>query len=101
MVLVDLYGHGLSDTPYTPHTPGLFHHLIQTLLDQLDWHSAHFVVYSFGVAIATGFTASYPPRVQSLTLVAPAGLLRSINFRAEHLRGDDEIAAHAWVLETL
>lgn len=36
-VLFDNYGHGLSDTPYVPHTPRLFQCLIDTLLDELNW----------------------------------------------------------------
>ena len=76
MVLVDLYGHGLSDTPITPHTPKLFQCLIANLLDQLEWPLAHLVGYSFGGALTVGFAAAYPSRVQSCSLIAPAGRMR-------------------------
>jgi pimeloyl-ACP methyl ester carboxylesterase len=103
-VLVDLWGHGLSDTPVLPHDPSLFHKLIDALLDHLGWPSAHLVGFSFGGALTVGYVASRTSRVKSFTLVAPAGLIHSSNFTAEeqaHLRGDDEVAARKWVLEFL
>jgi pimeloyl-ACP methyl ester carboxylesterase len=103
-VLVDLWGHGLSDTPVLPHDSSLFHKLLDALLDHLEWPSAHLVGYSFGGALTVGYVASRTSRVKSFTLVAPAGLIRSSNFTAEghaHLRGGDEVAARKWVLELL
>jgi pimeloyl-ACP methyl ester carboxylesterase len=103
-VLVDLWGHGLSDTPVISHDPALFHHLLDAVLDQLKWPSAHLVGYSFGGALTVGYVGSRLSRVQSFTLVAPAGLIRSSNFSAEqqrHLCGEDESAARKWILEWL
>lgn len=103
-VLVDLWGHGLSDTPVIPHDSSLFHQLLDALLDQLEWSSVHLVGYSFGGALTIGYVVSRSSRVQSFTLIAPAGLIRSSKFTAEeqgHLRGDDEVAARKWVLELL
>ncbi|KAH7057236.1 Alpha/Beta hydrolase protein [Macrophomina phaseolina] len=102
--LVDLWGHGLSDTPVAPHDAGLFHQLLDALLDRLTWPSAHLVGFSFGGALTVGYVASRPARVQSFALVAPAGLIRSAGFTAEqqgYLRGGDEAAARKWVLEYL
>ncbi|KPM44903.1 hypothetical protein AK830_g1658 [Neonectria ditissima] len=104
IVLVDLWGHGLSDTPFVPHNPGLFHGLIDDLLDKLDWPSAHLVGYSFGGALTAGYVVLRPSRVQSFTLVAPAGLLHSTDFSAEeqgYLRGGDEAGAKKWILRFL
>ncbi|KAK5117510.1 hypothetical protein LTR85_008895 [Meristemomyces frigidus] len=100
-VLVDMYGHGLSDTPFAPHTPILFHGLIDALLDLLGWPSAHLVGFSFGGATTVGYVVSRPSRVQSFAIIAPAGLLHSSDFSAEHLRGDDEVAAHNYVVDCL
>lgn len=103
-VLVDLWGHGLSDTPVVPHDAKLFHQLLDALLDHLGWPSAHLVGFSFGGALTVGYVGSRTSRVQSFTLVAPAGLIRSSNFTPEqqgHLRGDDEALARKWVLEVL
>lgn len=103
-VLADLWGHGLSDTPIAPHDPALFHRLLDALLDRLEWSSAHLVGFSFGGALTAGFVASRPFRVQSFTLIAPAGLIHSENFTAEqqgYLRGGDEAAARKWILEFL
>jgi pimeloyl-ACP methyl ester carboxylesterase len=79
-VLFDHWGHGLSDTPLVPHEASLFHGLIDDLLDHLDWQSAHVVGYSFGGALTVGYVSSRTTRVQSFTLVAPAGLIRRAGF---------------------
>jgi pimeloyl-ACP methyl ester carboxylesterase len=108
-VLLDLWGHGLSDTPLVPHEASLFHALIDALLDHLAWPAAHLVGFSFGGALAVGYVASRPQRVKSFALVAPAGLYRFAGFSAEqqgHIRdGDgsegDEVAAQKCVLNIL
>lgn len=100
-VLPDLYGHGLSDTPFASHTPELFYALIDAVLEALQWPAAHLVGYSFGGATAAGYSARRPERVRSLALVAPAGLYRGEQFAAEHLRGDDEGEARRYVLRLL
>jgi pimeloyl-ACP methyl ester carboxylesterase len=104
-VLLDLWGHGLSDTPVVPHDESLFHQLLDALLDQLEWPSAHLVGFSFGGVLTVGYAASRPSRVRSFTLVAPSGLIRSSSFTVEeqtHLHGGgDEAAARKWVLDVL
>jgi pimeloyl-ACP methyl ester carboxylesterase len=104
-VLIDLWGHGLSDTPIIPHEASLFHQLIDDLLNKLSWPSAHLVGFSFGGALTVGYVSSHPSKVQSFTLVAPAGLIHSSNLSDEqkgYLRdGCDEIAAQKWVFESL
>ncbi|KAF5986763.1 dihydrolipoyllysine-residue acetyltransferase component of acetoin cleaving system [Fusarium bulbicola] len=104
MVLIDLWGHGLSDTPVAPHEASLFHELIDNLLDHLSWPSAHIVGFSFGGATAVSYVASRPSRVKSFTLVAPAGLLQLSMFTPEEqasLQGDDYAAAKKCVLNIL
>ncbi|KAM0344989.1 hypothetical protein ACHAPU_006870 [Fusarium lateritium] len=102
--LIDLWGHGLSDTPIVPHEPALFHQLLDDLLDHLEWPTVHLVGFSFGGATTASYVASRPSRVKSFTLVAPAGLLRTSDFTTEeqgYMRGGDEVAAKKWVLEFL
>ncbi|WXC60832.1 hypothetical protein SNK03_006716 [Fusarium graminearum] len=104
LVLVDLWGHGLSDTPILPHEQSLFHQLIDDLLDHLQWPSAHLVGFSFGGVTTASYVVKRPARVKSFVLVAPAGLLRSSDFTQEEqsqLRGDDEKATRKWVLDFL
>jgi pimeloyl-ACP methyl ester carboxylesterase len=79
-VLVDLWGHGLSSTPIAAHKPSLFHLLIDSVLETLDWESCHLVGYSFGGSTAISYIASSAPRakkVESVVLVAPAGLWKA------------------------
>lgn len=104
-VLLDLWGHGLSDTPVVAHEAGLFHGLIDALLDHLHWPSAHLVGFSFGGSLTVGYAASRAERVQSFVLVAPAGLVQlgsvpeadQVHFR----HGCDEDAAQKWVVNWL
>ena len=103
-VLVDLWGHGLSDTPIVAHEPSLFHELLDDLLDHLQWSSVHLVGYSFGGALTIGYVVSRSTRVKSFTLIAPAGLICSTNFPPEqraYLHSGDEVAARKWVLNVL
>src|ERR1700753_743865 len=104
LVLVDLWGHGLSDTPVAPHDQNLFHQLVDALLNQLGWPSVHLVGFSFGGSLVVAYAASRPSKVQSFIPIAPVGLVESSSFTAEqqaHLRGGDEVAAREWVLEYL
>jgi pimeloyl-ACP methyl ester carboxylesterase len=105
-VLVDLWGHGLTDTPLTTHEPALFHALIEALMAQLGWNDTHLVGYSFGGSTVASFAAAHPERVASITLVAPAGLIRKALFtelQKSYLQGGEglEEKAKAWILEFL
>lgn len=110
IALPDLWGHGLSDTPRAPHTPALFHDLVDAVLAALAWPSAHLLGYSFGGATVVGYAASSTARaarVASLTLIAPAGLFRLSQFddkaRREYLElgASDEEGARRWILNFL
>ncbi|KAH7381865.1 Alpha/Beta hydrolase protein [Cadophora sp. MPI-SDFR-AT-0126] len=79
VLIYDLWGHGLSSTPLATHTPGLFHTQILSLLSHLQWPRAHFIGFSFGGIIAASFTQFHTSAVESLVLIAPAGLLRRSN----------------------
>ncbi|KAJ5776514.1 uncharacterized protein N7511_001525 [Penicillium nucicola] len=105
-VLVDLWGHGLTETPIAPHEAALFHSLLEDVMVHLEWETAHFVGYSFGGSTTASFAAAYPHRVEAMVLVAPAGLLRSGQFdevQRSYLRGGDglEEDARRWIMEFL
>ncbi|KAK9434385.1 Alpha/Beta hydrolase protein [Lipomyces doorenjongii] len=105
-VLLDLWGHGLTDTPFVAHDPALFHALLEALMVQLGWEDAHFVGYSFGGSTTATFAAAHPERVASMVLVAPAGLIRATQFdelQRSYLHGGEglEERARAWILELL
>lgn len=106
-VLVDLWGHGLTDTPVVPYEPALFHSLIETLLVHLNWENAHFIGYSFGGSTTATFAVAKPHRVASMVLVAPAGLLRAETFSElvqSYVRGGegvDEEEAQNGIIEWL
>lgn len=111
IAVFDHWGHGLSDTPITPHTPALFYELIDLVLAELNWPSAHLIGYSFGGATVAGFAASErgAAKVESMVLVAPAGLVVSSSLpeeaRTKYLPGggsdEDERKAREWILDFL
>lgn len=104
-VLLDLWGHGLTDTPLIPHEESIFHQLIDSLLDKLEWPSVHLIGFSFGGALTVGYVATRPTRIHSFTLVAPAGLIQSTNFSKEEKlflgRESNETEARKWVINFL
>ncbi|ROW04862.1 hypothetical protein VMCG_04889 [Cytospora schulzeri] len=77
IALVDLWGHGLSDTPLAPHVASLFHGLLDAVLTALAWQQEpiRLVGFSFGGSLAAGYAALHPERVDSVALIAPAGLM--------------------------
>lgn len=105
-VLLDLWGHGLTETPFVAHEPPLFHALLEALMAHLGWRDAHFIGYSFGGSTTATFAAAHPERVASMVLVAPAGLIRSTKFsevQRSYLHGGEglEEPARAWIIEWL
>lgn len=103
ILLYDLWGHGLSQTPLVPHVPALYHSQVLHLLSHMNWPSAHVVGYSFGGTTAVSLTAFHPEVVDSLAIVASVGLLRRENLtetEQSFLHGgpDVEEAARDWVL---
>ncbi|TFK96008.1 Alpha/Beta hydrolase protein [Pterulicium gracile] len=113
--LLDLWGHGLSDTSVVPHTTDLFAGLVDAVLKELGWKDdstgVAIIGYSFGAVVSMEWLASHSstgPAVHSLTLVAPAGLLKRSWFD-EQQRGwlstacspTDESTAAFFVLRTL
>ncbi|KAJ5535887.1 hypothetical protein N7513_009073 [Penicillium frequentans] len=88
-VLVDLWGHGLTDTPVLPHTPELFHNLLLALMQKLEWDDAHFVGYSFGGSTTVSFVAKHAERVSSMV--------------GGYLRGGEGVEGQAreWITEWL
>ena len=98
-VRYDLFGRGYSDRPDTAYTPELFDRQLTELLDRLDANGPiHLVGLSMGGAIVVHFTDRHPERVQSLSLLAPAGfpLPEPLRFRVLHWPGAGE-----WLFQVL
>ncbi|KAI0135465.1 alpha/beta-hydrolase [Daldinia grandis] len=92
VMLFDLFGRGFSDAPAdVPYDTRLF--ITQILLvlasSPLPWtgeNGLSIIGYSLGGGIAANFAATFPHMVESLVLLAPAGLIRAENFgRASRL----------------
>lgn len=87
MLLFDLFGRGFSDAPSDlPHDARLY--VAQALMalasSPLAWTGAgarvRVVGYSMGGGVAVHFVAAFPGLVESLVLLAPAGLIRPEKF---------------------
>ena len=81
IALVDLWGHGLTETPIVPHEASLFHGLLDAVLAELKWQEpVRLIGFSFGGSLAAGYAALQPQRVESVVFVAPAGLMSFSRF---------------------
>ncbi|KAK2005125.1 alpha/beta-hydrolase [Colletotrichum falcatum] len=86
VMMFDLFGRGFSDgVGDLPHDARLY--TTQVLLalasSPLAWsgtNSVRVIGYSLGGAVAASFAAAFPHMVESLVLLAPAGLIRPENF---------------------
>ncbi|KAI0898280.1 alpha/beta-hydrolase [Annulohypoxylon nitens] len=85
VMLFDLFGRGFSDAPGdVPYDTRLFVTQILLVLasSKLPWtgdNGLHVVGYSLGGGIAANFAATFPDMVETLILLAPAGLIRPEN----------------------
>lgn len=74
LIALDLPGHGRSSVDVGEATLGFMTGWLAEALDELGVFEAHFVGHSMGAKIALGLALVHPERVQSLGLIAPAGL---------------------------
>jgi pyruvate dehydrogenase E2 component (dihydrolipoamide acetyltransferase) len=74
MVALDLPGHGQSDRTLPGRTLGELARFVIRFLDAVEIRSAHLVGHSLGGAIAAQMALDHPERVESLALIASAGL---------------------------
>ncbi|KAI1415973.1 alpha/beta-hydrolase [Hypoxylon sp. FL1857] len=86
VMLYDLFGRGFSDAPGdVPYDTRLFTTQILLVLasSPLSWageNGFNLIGYSLGGGIAANFAATFPHMVETLILLAPAGLIRPENF---------------------
>jgi pimeloyl-ACP methyl ester carboxylesterase len=82
VLLFDLFGRGYSDAPdpaLYPQDSRLWTTQIALVLgsSELEWSSFTVAGYSLGGGIAADYASWFPEAVESLILIAPAGLLRN------------------------
>ncbi|MEX2481646.1 MAG: acetoin dehydrogenase dihydrolipoyllysine-residue acetyltransferase subunit [Gammaproteobacteria bacterium] len=75
----DLPGHGASSKAVADGSVTALADIVIAFMDALDITSASLVGHSLGGAVALQAAISHPDRVESLALIAPAGLGREIN----------------------
>jgi pyruvate dehydrogenase E2 component (dihydrolipoamide acetyltransferase) len=74
LIALDLPGHGRSCADVGEATLGFMTQWLDEALDVLGVRAAHLVGHSMGAKIALGFALSHGERVESLSLISPAGL---------------------------
>jgi pimeloyl-ACP methyl ester carboxylesterase len=78
LLVIDLYGHGLSSCPSKKYNLDLFVTQIEKLLKYLDvapTSMVNIIGFSLGGAVAVGFARKFPRRIEKLVLIAPAGFV--------------------------
>lgn len=84
VMLLDLWGRGYSDSVDLPHDSRLYatEILLAITSSPLAWTPEGFslIGYSLGGGIAADFASAFPDIIQSLVLLAPAGLIRPYHF---------------------
>ncbi|KAK4218869.1 alpha/beta-hydrolase [Rhypophila decipiens] len=108
VMMFDLYGRGWSDNPTdVPHDEQLYVSQIMFALasSQLSWTGSsalHLFGYSLGGGLAISFARYFPDMLKSLSLLAPAGLIRRdhLNWRGRLLYSRASILPE-WLLTLL
>ena len=70
----DLYGRGYSDRPEIRYSEDLFDRQLLELFDVFKIEKAHLVGLSMGGLISSIFASRHSEKIQSINLIAPAGL---------------------------
>ncbi|MEM9067335.1 MAG: alpha/beta fold hydrolase [Myxococcota bacterium] len=94
VIAVDLPGFGESEKPKYHYTLSFYASRLVTFLDAMSIARCHWVGHSMGGQIAVWAALRHPERVESLVLVAPAGLER---FRPEQARVLRQTVTPSWV----
>jgi pimeloyl-ACP methyl ester carboxylesterase len=74
----DLFGRGFSDSPGVHYNEGLYVTQLYFVVSKLKWERCHLVGLSLGGGIAASFASQFPELIETLSLIAPAGLLEAL-----------------------
>ncbi|KAF9960223.1 hypothetical protein BGZ72_007614 [Mortierella alpina] len=75
VLLYDLYSRGYSVGPPADHDPLFYVSQLDSLLQHVGWKKCNFVGLSLGGAIVASYAYRFPASVESITFIAPGGLL--------------------------
>ncbi|KAG0255721.1 hypothetical protein BG011_004962 [Mortierella polycephala] len=75
VLLYDLYSRGYSVGPGADHDPLLYVTQLRDLLRHVGWKKCNFVGLSLGGGIVASYSYQFPDTVESITFIAPGGLL--------------------------
>lgn len=91
---IDQVGMGFSDKPDVPYHAPLVAQQVADFMDAMGVERAAVVGTSFGSRVAARFAVDHPGRLETLTLVSPAGLrwdpVRSARILKNHIEDHDE-----------
>lgn len=80
VIRYDAFGRGFSDRPEADYNATFYHQQINDLLDALNIQGpVNIAGLSMGGAIATGYTATFPERVNKVVLIAPVNQATDIS----------------------
>ncbi len=76
LITMDFFGHGLSSCPGEKYTLNFFVDEVVSLLNHLGVGGlVNLLGFSLGGAVAVGFAAKFPERINKLVLISPAGFV--------------------------
>ena len=88
VVGIDLPGFGDSDKPDVRYDLAFFSATLHALVSALGLDRYHLVGHSLGGMIAADFAGKYPEQIETLTLIDPAGFLRTPKIFVRILAGE-------------
>ncbi|KAF9922166.1 hypothetical protein FBU30_007769 [Linnemannia zychae] len=98
VLLYDLYSRGYSVGPPVDHNPMLYVTQLHELLKHVGWKRCNFVGLSLGGGIVAAYAHRFPESVQTLSFLAPGGLLSPSEIpwvgKIFHLPMSEEIFSH-------
>ncbi|KAG0224630.1 alpha/beta-hydrolase [Mortierella sp. GBAus27b] len=101
VLLYDLYSRGYSVGPSVEHNPQLYVTQLHELLRHVGWKKCNFVGLSLGGGIVACYSHQFPETVESLTFVAPGGLLSRSEIpmvgKIFLVPYSQEILSHKWI----
>ncbi len=94
VIMVDIIGHGQSDSPTDPHRYSMDHAVkdLSFVLDHLNVEKADVLGYSMGGRLALGFAVNQPARVNRLLLESSSPGLKTDEERLFRRQQDEALA---------
>lgn len=95
IILIDLLGHGLTESPENPERYKLELQLrdLEGLLSRMGLQEFALAGYSMGGRVALAYACAYPDKISALILESASPGLKTDQLRSDRRKSDEELAA--------